>query len=250
MGTRREKVVFTTELHGHCCETQATRSTTPDSRRELDPRSRLVPVHRQVQVLQRLKLNCRQANLKLQIDCRWLVIYDNVESADMLMPYWPGSSQGKSIITTRNHSLAFEPASSSLEVPSWDAQTGSQFLLFLLKKSIGCNPEAEGNSALALSERLSGHALAISHITGLIYDGEYSIQEFVTIYLRNPYYAHAANELVALWDFSFKCLDKNSLSLLGVISFLMPDAIPQEFFEASVDREFPKDLVFCSDDFR
>lgn len=166
------------------------------------------------------------------------------------MPYWPGSSQGRAIITTRNPSLAFEPASSGLEVTSWDAQTGSQFLLFLLKQSIGRDLEAECNSALALSERLSGHALAISHMAGLIYDGEFSIQEFMTMYLKNPRRAHATNELVALWDFSFKSLDKNSLSILGVMSFLMPDIIPQELFEAGADRKLSEDLDFCSDVFK
>lgn len=168
----------------------------------------------------------------------------------MLMPYWPGSSQGKAIITTRNHSLAFEPASSGLEVTSWDAETGSQFLLFLLRKSIGLDLEAENNSALALSERLSGHALAISHMAGLIYDGEYSIQEFMTMYLKNPCRAHVTNQLAALWDFSFKSLDKNSLSILEVMSFLMPDTIPQELFEAGAARKLSEDLDFCSDDFR
>jgi hypothetical protein len=168
----------------------------------------------------------------------------------MLIPYWPGSSRGRAIITTRSHSLAFEPASSGLEITSWDAQTGSEYLLFLLKKSIGRDLEAEGNSALALSERLSGHALAISHMAGLIYDGEFSIQEFMTMYLKNPRRAHATNELVALWDYSFKSLDKDSLSLLGVMSFLMPDIIPQELFEAGANQEFSEDLDFCSDAFR
>lgn len=168
----------------------------------------------------------------------------------MLMPYWPGSSQGKAIITTRNHSLAFQPASSGVEVTTWDPKRGSEFLLFLLKRGIGRDLEAEGNSALTLSERLSGHALAISQMAGIIHDGESTIQEFMTMYLRNPRRAHATNEMAALWDFSFKSLDQNSRSLLGVLSYLMPDIIPQELFDAGAGREFPEDLDFCSDDFR
>lgn len=166
----------------------------------------------------------------------------------MLRPYWPGSSQGHALITTRNPSLAFEPASSGLEVASWDSETGSQFLLFLLRKSIGRDVEAEGNSALALSERLSGHALAISHMAGLIYQSDFSIQEFTTMYLKNPRAAH--NELEALWEFSFKSLDSNSRSLLGIMSFLMPDIILQELFEPSPNRPLPEDLSFCSEEFR
>lgn len=177
-------------------------------------------------------------------------MYDNVESAEMLIPYWPGSSRGSAIITTRNHKVALEPASFGLEITSWDAQTGSQFLLFLLEKSIGHDLEAESKSALALYERLSGHALAISHMAGLIYAGESSIQEFMTMYLKNPRRAHATNELAALWDFSFKSLDQNSLSLLGLMSFLEPDIIPQELFEFGADRAFSEDLEFCHDNFR
>ena len=183
------------------------------------------------------------------IDCRWLIVYDNIESVEMLLPYWPGSSQGKAIITTRNHSLAFEPASSGLAIPSWDAQTGSQFLLFLLKKGIGRDLEAEENSALALSERLSGHALAITHMAGLIHGAGLSIQEFMKIYSKNPGPHHAMDELAALWEFSFKSLDRNSFSLLAVMSFLMPDIVPQELFEAGVTREFPGELDFCSDNY-
>lgn len=168
----------------------------------------------------------------------------------MLMPYWPASSHGKAIITTRSHSLSFEPASSGLEVTSWDAQTGSEFLLFLLKRSIGRDLVAEGNSALALSERLSGHALAISTMAGLIHDGEFSIHEFMTLYMKNPRRTHATNELTALWDFSFKSLDENSLSLLGVMSYLTPDGVPQELFEGGAGRKYSEDLDFCSDDFR
>lgn len=166
------------------------------------------------------------------------------------MPYWPGSNQGRAIITTRNHSLAFEPASVGMEVPSWDAQTGSEFLFFLLEENIGRDLEAESTSALALSERLSGHALALSHMAALIYEGELSIQDFMTMYLKNPRRAHATDALSALWDFSFKSLDAESLHLLGVFSFLMPDLIPQGLFEASDDRCFPEDLEFCSDEFR
>lgn len=87
-------------------------------------------------------------------------------------------------------------------------------------------------------------------MAGLIHDGEFSIRQFMTMYMRNPGRALAANKLAALWDFSFMSLDKNSLSILGVISFLMPDIIPQELFEAGANRKLPEDLDFCSDNFR
>lgn len=70
------------------------------------------------------------------------------------------------------------------------------------------------------------------------------------MYLKNPRRAHATNELVALWEFSFKSLSENSLSLLGIMSYLMPDIIPHELFEADADGQFSEGLDFCSDAFR
>lgn len=84
------------------------------------------------------------------------------------MPYWPEVSHGKAIITTRNHNLVYKFATSDLEITSWDAKTGSEFLLFLLKDNIGRDIQAEGVSAAELAEQLSGHALGISHMAGRI----------------------------------------------------------------------------------
>ena len=69
------------------------------------------------------------------------------------------------------------------------------------------------------------------------------------MYTKNPRRAHATNELALLYEFSFKSLDENSLSLLGVMSYLMPDIIPQGLFEAGANREVSESLDFCSDDF-
>ncbi|KAH8703633.1 pfs domain-containing protein [Talaromyces proteolyticus] len=182
-------------------------------------------------------------------DCRWLVVYDNVESFDTLMAFWPGPGQGKAIITTQNRSLASKLASRPLEVPSWDTKMGSKFLLFLLEKSIGRDLQAESNSALNLSERMSGHALALAQVATLIRNGESTIEEFETIYKENAYRVHSLNELAAPWELSFQKLDKNSLSLLGIISFLVPDDIPQKLFEKGLYDESSSDFNFCSDKF-
>ncbi|KAF2811394.1 uncharacterized protein BDZ99DRAFT_507903 [Mytilinidion resinicola] len=157
-------------------------------------------------------------------------------------------SHGKAIITTRNHSLAYEPATSGLEITSWDAKTGSEFLLFLLKRNIGSDIQAEGDSATELSKKLSGHALGISHMAGLIHRRSWSIAEFMRIYLKNPKRAHQT-ELQAVWDFSFATLEKDSRTFLGIASFLVSENIPQLLFEIEEDNDLPEDLAFCVDEF-
>lgn len=181
------------------------------------------------------------------VECSWLIVYDNVESPEVLMPYWPASSKGTAIITTRNDSLASEPASEGLEVTSWDAMTGSQFLLWLLKRRIGRDLALENESALALSERLGGHALIISQIAGLIQRCKFSITDFMVMYMKNPHTAHARDEVKAIWDMSSRSLDPDSEQLLGIMSFLMPHNIQTDIFTGDDARKFPEALSFCSD---
>lgn len=180
-------------------------------------------------------------------DCKWLVVYDNVEDDKLLMPYWPEASHGKAIITTRNHTLVYKFATSGLEITSWDAKTGSDFLLFLLKDNIGRDIQAEGVSAAELAEKLSGHALGISHMAGLIQRRSWSITEFMRIYLKDPRRLHKT-ELQAVWDVSFGTLEKDSRVFLGVASFLVSDNIAQELFEITEDDNLPEDLEFFTDD--
>ncbi|KAK3178321.1 hypothetical protein OEA41_000454 [Lepraria neglecta] len=45
----------------------------------------------------------------------WLMAFDNAEDVDLLLQYWPLASRGTVIATTRNHTLAFEPAQSGIE---------------------------------------------------------------------------------------------------------------------------------------
>lgn len=182
------------------------------------------------------------------LDSVWLVVYDNVSSADVLQPFWPASSHGHAILTTRSTTLAFDYATESIEIYTWDHKTGSEFLLFLLKKEIGKDINTEGISALELSKRLSGHALSITHMAGLIQRRSWSITEFTSIYLRDPRRAHT-NELQRLWEFSFKSMERESQILLGAFSFLLPDNIPQSLFEIHQEL-LPRRLKFCGNEFR
>ncbi|KAK1826926.1 NB-ARC [Podospora conica] len=207
----------------------------------------------------RLKLDGSKPNLHddnlvlvqhwLQLtECKWLIVYDNVEDVNTIKPYWPEARHGKAIITTRSHSLAYELATSGLEVTSWDEKYGSEFLLFLLTHSIGHDIQAEVSSATELSRKLSGHALAITHMAGLIRRRSWSIAEFMRIYSKNPKRAHES-DLEALWNFTFASLGKDSRTLLGIASFLASDTIPQFLFEFEQDAGLSEDLVFCTEEF-
>ncbi|QKX54573.1 uncharacterized protein TRUGW13939_01660 [Talaromyces rugulosus] len=183
-------------------------------------------------------------------NCKWLIVYDNVESSETLMPYWPGSYQGKAIITTSNRSVAFKSASHISEITSWEGKDGTGFLLFLLenKNHIGKNKEEETDSASILAERLGGHAFAIKQIATLIHSSQSSIHDFLTMYSKDAERVHRTEELGKVMQWSFQKLNKKSLSLLGMMSFLNPDIISQNIFDADVNRESSNDFLDALDE--
>ena len=188
--------------------------------------------------------------LTTAIACRWLLIFDNVEDSNLLLNYWPVVNRGHALITTRNHSLAFEPADIGLEVLAFEPDDGSKLLLRLLSLDITNDLNArEAKSALELAEKLSGHALAISQMAGLIHQRSWSIEQFVPIYMRSTQRLHQT-ALDAVWKLSFESLDSMSSSLLGILSYIAPDSVPQTLFEPIDPTRLPKTMQFCSDEFR
>lgn len=169
------------------------------------------------------------------------------------MTYWPTATRGQAVITTRNHSLACYPSESGLEIKGWDNETGSQFLAYLLSTDIGKQlTEEEFRSTHELSHSLSGHALALSLMAGLIHRYSWSIQEFVEVYEKQPQKVHGIfgnNSINALWDMSFRSLSKRASAILGTLAFLSPDNIPQALFEPKEPTDFPESLQFCQDPF-
>ena len=169
------------------------------------------------------------------------------------MTYWPTASRGQAIITTRNHNFVFYPSDGGLEITEWDTETGSRFLVHLLSTDIGNQlTEEEAQSAHELSSKLSGHALALSLMAGLIHSRSWSIEEFVEIYTRQPQKVHGIfgnKSIKALWDMSFQSLNEKTRAILGVLAFLSPDRIPQALFGPKDPNAFPDSLQFCQDPF-
>lgn len=173
-------------------------------------------------------------------------MYDNVESFDLLRANWPlPGSQGLALITTRNHSLAFGPASGGLEVPSWNTENGTKFLLHLLSGHISADLLAnEAKSAYSLAERLSGHALAISNMSGLIQRRSWSISQLLDNYGSN---LNFKDGLEAVWKVSFQNLKPDSAALLAAFSYCAPDRIPHSLFELQEAEDLPDSLLWFLD---
>ncbi|OTA87935.1 hypothetical protein M434DRAFT_130703 [Hypoxylon sp. CO27-5] len=186
-------------------------------------------------------------------ECRWLIVYDNAEEPDLIREYWPVASRGYALITTRNPIFGFELVDRGMEISSWDNDTGLRFLLHLLSTDVSNDiEEDEATSAQQLAHKLCGHALAISAVAGLIHRRALSFTEFMNFYNQHPSEVHGISgnrSINALWELSFKSLDPRSHAILGVMSFIEPDNIPQSLFEPSSQLDPSSLPMFCSDTF-
>lgn len=174
------------------------------------------------------------------------MVYDNVKSDEAHTHYWPRTTKGRAIVTTSNRAKTFNFPGKKLEVKPWPEDMGWRYLFFLLEYNDGTDLDSsEKEAAVYLSGKLSGHPLSILLIAGLIHNGDCSTREFMNTYKADANQIHGMNELAKLWRHAIKELDGESHSLLGVMSWLMPDSIPQELFEKGVNRGSADGLEFC-----
>jgi GTPase SAR1 family protein len=177
-------------------------------------------------------------------EAKWLIVYDSVESFDVLDAHWPSpAASGHALITTRNTDLAYEPADAGIEVEPWDTQTVSQFLLHLLSGHISADlPANQAKSALELSESLSGHALALARMGGVMHRRCWTIKQLVEVYDQAPEFGQ--NGIGPVWQLSFQNLSPRGSSLLSVISFCSADTArhPRVCWSPGIPKASPKNF--------
>lgn len=190
---------------------------------------------------------CANSNLlKRRQGCKWLLVYDNVEALNTVLPFWPSSAfRGHALITTRNHSFSFELAEDGIEVLPWSTEQGSKFLIYLLRGRMSAELlAAEEMSALDLADKAAGHALAMEMMAGVIHRRQFSLKELNEVYNSQP---HFDDKVEAIWKLSFEGLKPESAKLLSVLSFCSPDDIPRAIFEPDNPAVVPKDMRWCQD---
>lgn len=171
----------------------------------------------------------------------WLLIFDNVEELDVLHDYWPTSSKGSVLITSRHENVAFELNANTLKISPFTTEQGSSLLLKTLHRTSYSDEEKEG--AEALSVVLGGLALAITVAAMQIRLKRMPIQGFVQSYtekgpsvqsssrIKNIFYKHS---LETVWKTAFSGLDLNAAFVFDAACFCAPDNLPISLFEHAV----------------
>ncbi|RSL45339.1 hypothetical protein CEP54_014315 [Fusarium duplospermum] len=146
----------------------------------------------------------------------------------------------------------FGPADDGIEIPPFFNESGTKFLLHLLRMDVIQDlSTSEVQSAHELAQQVDGHAQAISVMAGLIQRRSWGIQEFLSIYEKNREYIHVKgrdNALSTIWKLSFESLTRECATLLGILAYISPDSIPQELFTTADPDSLPQRLRCCHDE--
>ena len=147
-------------------------------------------------------------------------------------------------MTTRNESVALDPCHRRLEVPVFNSSEGSDFLINIAGRS-GCS-NAERKATVDFSETLGGFPLpyrradqtqTLDHSTTAC-----RLQEKSTTPSSNPeIYAHS---LETVFQGSLDLLGDRTSKILGVLSVVSPDGVPEALFQIN---KLPETLSFCED---
>lgn len=182
------------------------------------------------------------------IDQRWLLVFDNADDAQDLVPYWPINlkHRGSVIITTQI--AGFSPISESfkkVEVPSFTSAEGSICLFKYLER--GHLEVEERNSAKELTRLVGGSPLALATIGGYVGPpSNYSLTDFLKDFNKKSLFWNCEDvstvrayerSLATVFDIALDELDDDAKRLLEVLAFLDPDGVPEDilrvFFEDS-----------------
>lgn len=199
---------------------------------------------------------------QLQKITSWLLIFDNAEDPRLLQEFWPSTSHGSVLVTSRNHILALTTSSDGLEIETFGEKEGAEFLLSRFKAEQREIP-GESKAALELVQKLGGHALGINQMAALIIHRGLTIAEFMSSYDKRTKEIHREHRLGqrssgylhyldTVWKMSFGLLSEeqhaSSFTMLGVLSLMASDLIPQDLFKHN--ENLPDSLDFCEDAYR
>ncbi|KAI1121629.1 P-loop containing nucleoside triphosphate hydrolase protein [Nemania abortiva] len=203
--------------------------------------------------------------------CRWLMIFDNVETIDLALESMP-TSPGSVLVTTRYPNVAGSartPPQRVIQLKALEEEEAwSMFSNMLLGqhdlwKSESSLLDTEVTSARRLLEKLGGLPLGIRQMAALIRQKKKSVEDFLNWYQReagnskkikggkdfrvDPDYPYAVE---TVWALSFDALEKSQLEesseayiLLAALSFLSPDSIPVQLFTQQCNV-----VGFCGDE--
>lgn len=180
----------------------------------------------------------------------WLVVFDNVESHELLSDIWLRKINGAVIVTSRYPDVGARLTKTVLEVAKMTETDTTGMIKGLLPERY----EQDGQEAArSLYVMCDGLPLALSLVAGFIRERQSTMDEALDI-LSAPKdllglesgVDNRDENLRKIWDANISELSPRSCCMLEVVSLLDPDFIPEDMLKASIGLKyvdaFAKDL--------
>ncbi|KAI9723948.1 MAG: hypothetical protein M1812_000666 [Candelaria pacifica] len=182
----------------------------------------------------------------------WLLVFDNVEYWETIVPYLPSCQHGSIVVTSQDPGLK-QLTISELPLQPFSDNDGAELLLRRQLRQPR-QPTSAGDFTVAqnISNVVGGLPIAIAHIAGTMVESQLVLTEVLEkferqraheIWTRNaPLSTLMYKEsLFMVWNFALEELSNESLRFLRVLSMLHPDTIP----EAMLLDHNPKNLAIA-----
>ncbi|KAI1294398.1 hypothetical protein F5Y03DRAFT_372923 [Xylaria venustula] len=189
------------------------------------------------------------------IEDPFLLIFDNVEDADLLEKIWPASTNASIIITTRSPSVANRRTTNVIALQCFEDDTGTEVLCALAGRKAAT--EEDVAAAREITQLLGGLPLALVQVSTFITDRNCLYEEFLTLYKKSALKVLARskgpgeydyNSLTA-WNMSLEKLSGEARVLQNVLAFFDPDLILERLIvDTKADLSDDK-LQFLFDEF-
>ncbi len=163
---------------------------------------------------------------------RWLLIFDNADQPEELLPLVP-SGPGDVLITSRNH--RWQPVVETVQLDVFERTESIQFLIKRVPKGL---TEADADR---LAEKLGDLPLALVQAGAVLFEGGMAVEEYlrllderVTQILAQGTSPEYPTSMTAAWQISVVRLRQQSpqaLELLRCCAFLGPEPIPRAVFK-------------------
>lgn len=178
----------------------------------------------------------REHDIIGQAEANWLIIFDNADDPDLLQDYWPLSSHGSILVTSRDPLSKITPsiATECIQLAPLQGEEAASLLIRLSRQN------KEEHLALDIASKLGGLPLAISQMAAIIRYQYLSFSDFLEQYQndadRKELHAHdatnarpeARGNIATIW--AIDQLQAPARTILELCSVLDPDCIQERIF--------------------
>jgi Tetratricopeptide repeat/NB-ARC domain len=173
---------------------------------------------------------------------RWLLIFDNATSPELISEYIPrGPSSGHVIITSREQRWRTVTKAEAIEVTEFPLNESIAFLRKRVKSLRADGADGPGtpgyDNAGRLAEELDNLPIAMDHAAAYLDETDASVDGYLELYRKDPYGALSLsvdNEypraVAATWSVSASLLDDDAAEIFRLCAFFSPEPIAEELF--------------------